>query len=282
MNKRNKSAIQKKTHILVVGNEKGGAGKTTCSMHLITSLLDQGYNIASIDTDSRQASLTNYINNRKAYNKNNPSFKVPVPLHFHLQESSLDSKIKKEEEEVKHFQHAFVQAQNHADYIIIDTPGSYTNLSRLAHSYADTVITPINDSFIDLDVLAKINNNEKLEASTPSIYSQMLWEQKLIKAKRGQGNIDWVVLRNRLSSLDARNKRNVNKALEKLSKRIAFRIANGFSERVIFRELFLQGLTLIDLNKKGYSGKFNLSHVAARQELRDLLSVLGIPRTIVK
>lgn len=278
MNRDNKSDIQKKTNILVVGNEKGGAGKTTCAMHLITSLLDQGYNIASIDTDSRQASLTSYINNRKAYNKNNPDFRISIPLHFHLQESDLDSKEKKEKEEAKNFEHVFIQAQNHADYIIIDTPGSYTNLSRIAHSYADTVITPVNDSFIDLDVLAKIDDAGKLEASTPSIYSQMLWEQKLVRAKRGQGNIDWVVLRNRLSSLDARNKRNVNRALGKLSKRIAFRMANGFSERVIFRELFLQGLTLVDLNKEGYSGKFNLSHVAARQELRDLLNVLRIPK----
>jgi chromosome partitioning protein len=146
-------------------------------------------------------------------------------------------------------------------------------LSRLAHSYADTIITPINDSFIDLDVLAKINSKD-MQIEKPSIYSQLVWEQKMQRAKRDKQSINWVVVRNRLSHLDAKNKRNIADVLEKLSKRIAFKIAHGFSERVVFRELFLQGLTLLDLKSAGYS--FNMSHVAARQELRDFLNSLNI------
>lgn len=265
----------KQPKIFVIGNEKGGAGKTTCSMHLIIGLLDKGYKIASIDTDSRQHSLTTYINNRKAYNQKNPESKVDMPLHFHLKEVINDSVQEKEKQEKIQFDQVFNMAKNHADFIVIDTPGSHTNLSRIAHSHADTVVTPINDSFIDLDVMAKIDS-ETLDTSSPSIYSQMLWEQKMERASRDRGSIDWVVVRNRLGSLDAQNKRNVEQALKKLSKRISFKVAPGFSERVIFRELFPHGLTLLDLKKANFTKSFSMSHVAARQELRTFLDSLGV------
>ena len=265
----------KQPKIFVIGNEKGGAGKTTCSMHLIIGLLDKGYKIASIDTDSRQHSLTTYINNRKAYNQKNPESKVDIPLHFHSKEVINDSVQEKEKQEKIQFEQVFNMAKNHADFIVIDTPGSHTNLSRIAHSHADTVVTPINDSFIDLDVMAKIDS-ETLDTSSPSIYSQMLWEQKMERASRDKGSIDWVVVRNRLGSLDAQNKRNVEQALKKLSKRISFKVAPGFSERVIFRELFPHGLTLLDLKKANFTKSFSMSHVAARQELRTFLDSLGV------
>jgi len=265
----------KKPHIFVVGNEKGGAGKTTCSMHLIIGLLERGYNIASIDVDSRQGSLSSYINNRKLYNDKNPEKKVLMPVHFHIQDSPKQSVAEKEEEEKNRFRQVLDQIRDYADYVVIDTPGSYTHLSRFAHSYADTVITPVNDSFLDLDVMAKIDG-ETFDILKPSIYSQMIWEQKMERASRDKGSIDWVVLRNRLANLDAHNKRNVNDTLEKLSKRISFRIVPGFSERVIFRELFPHGLTLLDLKVANYNKAFSISHVAARQELRSFLDALGV------
>ena len=264
-------------YIFVIGNEKGGAGKTTCSMHLISSLLSQGYRVSSIDADSRQHSLTTYINNRKSYNKKNPDQQVLEPVqHFHLSESTARIIEERESEEKTTFEKIFEQAKKEADYIVIDTPGSPSYLSRLSHSYADTVITPINDSFLDLDVMAKINP-DNLSIISPSIYSQMIWEQKMQRANRDKGSIEWIVVRNRLSTLDAINKRNVGEVLEHLAKRISFKVAPGFSERVIFRELFLQGLTLLDLNKANYDKAFSISHVAARQELRDFLGHLGVP-----
>lgn len=264
-----------KPYIFVVGNEKGGAGKTTCSMHLIIGLLDRGHGVISIDVDSRQHSLTSYINNREVYNEKNPDKKVLMPVHFHIPESNKQTIQEKEAEEREFFEDLLAQAKNCADYIVIDTPGSHTYLSRLAHSYADTVITPINDSFLDLDVIAKIDG-DSFDVTKPSIYSQMIWEQKMEKASRGKGSMDWVVLKNRLSNLDAHNKRNVSQALEKVAKRIAFRVVPGFSERVIFRELFPQGLTLLDLKSANYSKSFSISHVAARQELRSFLDAIGI------
>lgn len=265
-----------KPHIIVVGNEKGGAGKTTFSMHLIIALLDRGYNVASIDVDSRQKSLTNYIDNRKKYNKENPDNPVSMPAHFHVQESENNSIALKEQEEYQFFSQILEQAGHNADIIVIDTPGSCTNLSRIAHSYADQVITPINDSFIDLDVIAKIDG-AKLDMNRPSIYSEMLWEQKMQRAARDGGSIEWTIVRNRLSNLDAVNKRNVHDALEKTSKRMGFRVSPGLSERVIFRELFPYGLTLLDLTKANFYKSLSVSHVAARQELRYFINSLAIP-----
>lgn len=262
-------------YIFVIGNEKGGAGKTTCSMHLIAGMMDRGLRVASIDTDCRQHSLTRYLQNRDAYNSKNPNKTVFVPKHFLLKESSAPNSSDKEKEEAEHFEASLVEAKKHADVIVIDTPGSHSFLSRLAHSHADTVVTPINDSFLDVDVMARVNPDD-LSVVEPSIYSQMIWEQKMERAKRDRGSINWIVMRNRLSNIDASNKRLVAEVLDRLAKRISFEVAPGFSERVIFRELFLQGLTLLDLTKANYDKSFSISHVAARQELREFLQCLKI------
>lgn len=269
---------EKSPKIIIIGNEKGGAGKTTCAMHLIIGLLDMGLKVSSLDVDSRQHSLTRYIENRKTYIKNHEDINLPCSNHFLIRGSDENDMTKREESERKNFEAALSRAKKDADFIVIDTPGSYSYLSRLAHSYADIVITPINDSFIDLDVMAKVDEEGKVIA--PSIYSQMIWDQKMERAKRDGKSIEWFALRNRLSSLDARNKRNVNKALSELARRIGFKVISGFSERVIFKELFLQGLTLLDLRKIDHERPFTVSHIAARQELRDFLKEIGIDEMV--
>lgn len=264
---------QNNPYIFVIGNEKGGAGKTTCSMHLIAGLLDKGYKILSIDADTRQQSLTTYIHNRAKYNQITQT-SLPLPTHYTLEEvanGNIDDKIKLEEQLLRNI----INNNSDYDYIVIDTPGSHSSYSRLAHSYADTIITPINDSFVDLDVIAKITV-DNLEMAKPSIYSQMIWEQKINKASRDGGSINWFVMRNRLSNIDAINKRNIANAVNKLSKRLSFKVAPGFSERVIYRELFPKGLTLFDLNQIEFERSFSLSHVAARQELRNFFDYIGV------
>jgi chromosome partitioning protein len=262
-------------YVFVIGNEKGGAGKTTCSMHLICSLLDYGFTVASIDADVRQLSLTSYLQNRKAYNIENPDNKVHEPFHFVLKESSLQNIKDKELEEQKLFEDIIKEAGSLAQIIVIDTPGSFSNYSKLAHSYADTVITPINDSFVDLDLIAKINPQD-LSVISPSIYSEMVWKQKMVKSQRNGKSIEWILMRNRLANVDSLNKKNIATALQNIANRLAIKIAPGFSERVIFRELFLQGLTLVDLNRSRRDKSFSISHIAARQELRDFLEYIGI------
>lgn len=270
------SAGGKHAHIIVLGNEKGGSGKTTSSMHLIVALLRLGFSVGSIDLDSRQRSLSRYIENRRQ-TMLREGVALPQPHHIVIQKSPFGIVDDAEQDERDRFNMALARLMPNNDFIIIDSPGNDTFLSRLAHSYANTVITPINDSFVDLDVLATVDGHT-FKVLKPSIYSEMIWEQKLKRAKRDGGSIEWIVMRNRLSNINAKNKLLVTQVLAELSRRIGFRVAPGFSERVIFREMFLQGLTVLDIMQVGSNVNVSLSHVAARQEVRDLLKILRIPQ----
>ncbi len=269
--------IDKKAHVIIVGNEKGGSGKTTTTMHIITGLVKLGFSVGSIDIDARQQTLTRYFENRLQTTEKY-TLKLPTTEHYVIYKAT-GKKLIAEAEQDEHDRYmerlAFLAAKK--DFVIVDTPGSDSFLSRLAHSHADTVITPINDSFVDFDVLAKVNG-ETGEIVRPSVYAEMVWNQRMVRAQRSGANksIDWIVMRNRLSHLDAKNKRKVLEALEKLSKRVGFRIATGFSERVIYRELFLKGLTLLDILDGNTGIEVTMSHIAARAEIRDLLYNLRI------
>jgi len=272
------SNIPAKAHIIVVGNEKGGSGKTTTSMHLITGLIKLGFRVGSIDIDARQQTLTRYFENRvetaKKYN-----LVLPRPLHHVVYKSHGKNLVAEvEQDEHDRYMESLEQLSNSRDFVVIDTPGSDSFLSRLAHSHADTIITPINDSFVDFDVLGKVDG-ETGEILRPSVYAEMVWNQRMVRAQRdGNGkSIDWIVMRNRLSHLDAKNKRKVEEAMEKLARRVGFRIAHGFSERVIYRELFLKGLTLLDILDEKTGIDVTMSHIAARHEVRELLKSLRIP-----
>ncbi|MCF8462702.1 MAG: division plane positioning ATPase MipZ [Rickettsiaceae bacterium] len=277
MNKNNNAIIL--PHVFVVGNEKGGAGKTTCSMHLTAILMEAGLNVASMDTDSRQHSFTRYMENRKNFKTNNPEIDLKIPNHYLIKQSKATNIAEQEAEEKGLFEAAFEEATRTADVIIIDTPGSYCFLSRLAHSYADTVITPINDSFLDIDVIAKIDPSN-LTMISPSIYSEMVWQQKMAKAQRTGRSIEWVIVRNRLSNISTKNKTQISDVIDTLSKRISLRVAPGFSERVVFREMFLEGLTLLDLIKTQPIKKLTSSHLAARQELREFAQFINLDQIL--
>jgi chromosome partitioning protein len=260
-----------KPHIIVIGNEKGGAGKTTTSMHLITSLLHLGFKLSSIDVDCRQKSLSRYLENRQAYS-NKHNINLYMPNHFTLDESS-DSK--KDQQKLQDFINLEIDANS--DFILIDTPGSNTSLSSYVHSLADTIITPINDSFLDLDVIARIEA-DSLKIIKPSFYAQAIWEQKMEKAKLAKGEINWIVIRNRMSTVDAKNKQRMAEVLDKLSARLGFKAVLGFNERVIYRELFLHGLTLLDVKPGIVDITLNTSHIAAKQELNNLLRGLNVTK----
>ncbi|MGB3146912.1 MAG: division plane positioning ATPase MipZ [Paracoccaceae bacterium] len=266
-------------HIIVVGNEKGGSGKSTTSMHVATALVRMGHKVGALDLDLRQKSFGRYIENRLAY-KRKQGLDLPVPDYRELPEADTSGLEPGENAMDRRLSAAVVGLERDCDFIIIDCPGSHTRLSQVAHSLADTLITPLNDSFIDFDLLARIDP-ETSRVTGPSIYSEMVWAARQLRARAGLKPIDWIVLRNRLGAQQMHNKKKVGEALEQLSKRIGFRVAPGFSERVIFRELFPRGLTLLDLRDVGVD-KLNISNVAARQEVRDLIKALALPGVTVQ
>jgi chromosome partitioning protein len=261
--------------MIVLGNEKGGSGKSTAAMHVIVGLLRDGYQVGAIDLDARQATLSNYMAARSTYATVHHS-NLPQPRVVAVHRVEQDSKTAAESEERAAFEHALASLSATCDVVVIDCPGSDTFLSRLGHSYADTLITPINDSFVDFAMLAKVDP-ENLDVINPSVYSEMVWQARKQRFARDRGRFDWIVMRNRLGSTVARNKRDVGTTLEALAKRIGFRTVTGFGERVIFRELYLQGLTLMDMRDASVGISLSMSHVAARGEVRALLSAIKLP-----
>lgn len=261
-------------HIIVVGNEKGGAGKSTVSMHVATALARAGKQVGVLDLDLRQRSFGHYAQNRRAFCERE-GLDLPTPDYRELPEIDKDDLAPGENIFDRRLSVAVSGMEQEKDFILIDCPGSHTRLSQVAHSLADTLITPLNDSFVDFDLLAKIDPQTN-KILGPSIYSEMVWSARQLRAQAGLPAIDWVVLRNRLGAQQMHNKKKMGDALENLARRIGFRVAPGFSERVIFRELYPNGLTLLDLKDIGVTG-MNISNVAARQELRDLMSALNLP-----
>ncbi len=268
-------SLERRAHVIVLGNEKGGSGKSTAAMHVIVGLLRDGYAVGAIDLDARQATLSNYLAARQAYTARH-GVTLPHPLVERVARSALDSRAAADADERARFEAAMAQLSAACDIVVIDCPGADTNLSRLGHARADTLITPINDSFVDFAMLAKVDP-EKLDVVTPSIYSEMVWEARKQRFARDRGRIDWIVMRNRLGAGEARNKRDVGATLDALAKRIGFRTVKGFGERVIYRELYLQGLTLMDVREAGVDIALGMSHIAARAEVRALLAAIRKP-----
>lgn len=267
-------------HIIVVGNEKGGAGKSTVSMHVATALSRMGHRVGVLDLDLRQRTFGRYVQNRMTTMKRE-GVDLPTPEFHELPEVDPTGLKPGENPYDRRLSMAIAALEHSQDFILIDCPGSHTRLSQVAHSLADTLITPLNDSFVDFDLLALIDP-VTLKVKGPSVYSEMVWNARQLRAKAGLKPIDWIVVRNRLGAQMMHNKKKMGDALDDLSRRIGFRVAPGFNERVIFRELFPRGLTLLDLRDVGVVGQMNISNVAARQELRELMKSLNLPGVEVK
>jgi len=263
----------KAPHIIALGNEKGGTGKSTAAMHLAVALLKLGRKVGTLDFDGRQATLSTFLKNRAASAAADDR-NLPMPLHRRVERSALRDRGQAESEDRARVREAFAQLAA-CDYVVIDTPGSESYLSRIAHFNADTLITPLNDSFLDIDVLAKIDRSKR-RALAPSEYSKLIWDLNKQRQAAGGKAIDWIVMRNRLAHIDARNNREISALLNQLSQRIGFRLEPGFSERVAYRAYFERGLTLLDLPDQGAETWGSRSHARARDEIHDLLATVGV------
>jgi|TARA_R100000935_G_scaffold5084_5_gene11751 chromosome partitioning protein len=261
-------------HIIVVGNEKGGAGKSTVAMHVATALARMGHRVGTLDLDLRQKSLGRYMANRREYLAAE-GIDLPSPSYADLPDIDQSALGPNENIYDHRLSMAVAELEPTSDFILIDCPGSHTRLSQVAHSLADTLVTPLNDSFVDFDLLAHVDTAGET-ITGPSVYSEMVWNARQLRAQAGLTPIDWVVVRNRVGAQQMVNKDKMERVIDKLAKRIGFRNAPGFNERVIFRELFPRGLTLLDLRDVGVKN-LNISNIAARQELRDLIKALNLP-----
>ena len=261
---------------IVLGNEKGGSGKSTVAMHVAVALLKAGQRVATIDLDSRQQSFTHYVANRRAWSKH-AGLDLEMPSHHCIGRKDGALVSENEAGEFSEFAAAIDGLEHDHDFIVIDTPGHDSYLMRLAHAMADILITPLNDSFVDFDVLGTIDPVTFAVTGT-SHFADMVAGARRQRRVVDHGTIDWIVVRNRVSMLGSRNKRLVGEGLQELALRLGFRAIDGFTERVIFREFYPRGLTALDdLHEDTLGTRPNLSHMTARQEVEGLLKSLRLP-----
>jgi chromosome partitioning protein len=263
-------------HVIVVGNEKGGTGKSTLAMHLSVALMNFGQRVATIDLDSRQKTFTHYVENRHSWAKRCGG-RLKVPTHFCVSSGSTRKLDENEAIEFTRFADALASIDRAYDFLVIDTPGTDNHLTRLAHSMADTLVTPINDSYVDFDVLGRVDPTT-FTVTGESHYAQMVREARLQRRLVDGARMDWVVMRNRLSLIDSGNKERISRGLVEMATRIGFRIAEGLAERVVYREFFPRGLTALDdLDDKTLGTNPSASHLAARQEVTGLMEMIKLP-----
>jgi len=272
----NDSADLRSAHVIVVGNEKGGAGKSTISIHLTVALLKAGYRVASIDLDTRQQTLTRFFENRRSWSAS-AGWPVELPHHCAMARGESADLRKNEAHEFASFAAAIGAVEHGYEFVVIDTPASDSYLMRLAHSLADTLISPLNDSYIDVDVFSRVNHDRKQRGAVAH-YADLVIEARRKRQLVDNGVIDWVMVRNRMASLANNNARQIAISIAKLGAELRFRVADGFHDRVIFRELFPIGLTALDAIEHGaQKGALTSSQQSAREEIEGLVEALQLP-----
>jgi chromosome partitioning protein len=263
------------SRVIVVANEKGGSGKSTIAIHVAVALIKAGHTVATIDLDSRQRSLTRYIENRREWAAN-VGQDLGIPTHICIGEQSISRSAEEEALAYDALVEAVEEAAKTHAFIVIDTPGHQSQLTALAHAMADTLVTPLNDSFVDFDVLATVDP-KSLELTGPSHYAETVLHARNERSLLNLTPTEWVVLRNRVSMISSRNKRLMGEKLQELSERLSFRCIDGIAERLIFREFYPRGLTAFDEVKETTLGtRPTMSHATARQEVQNLLGAMGL------
>jgi chromosome partitioning protein len=263
-------------HVIVLGNEKGGSGKSTTALHIAVALLKAGQRVATIDLDSRQQSFTHAIDNRRGWAIRG-RLRLELPTHCCIARAEGGSLEAIETKELESFSAAVAGIEHNHDVVVIDTPGNDGFLMRLAHSIADTLVTPLNDSFVDLDVLGTLDPHT-FAVTGESHYAAMVREARRQRRLVDGRTTDWVVMRNRLSTLSSHNSKRVAEGIAELAKRMGFRTIGGFTERLVYREFFPRGLTALDdLDEATLGTRPNMSHLTAREEVLALLNGLRLP-----
>ena len=263
-------------HVVVLGNEKGGSGKSTVAVHIAIGLLKAGQRVATIDLDGRQRSLTRYMNNRSAWAART-GLNLELPAHFCIELGQSMQISDNENCECQRFIDAVGALDRSVDFVVIDTPGSDSYLNRLAHSIADTLVTPLNDSPLDFDVLGIVDPVTSAVTGVAH-YAAMVREARRKRRQLDGSTTDWIVVRNRFSALASCNPQVLSDHLSELSLELGFRPIDGFVERSIYREFFLRGVTALDdIDQAELRIRQSPVETAAREEVTGLLCQLKLP-----
>ncbi|WP_297299666.1 division plane positioning ATPase MipZ [uncultured Methylovirgula sp.] len=263
-------------HVIVVANEKGGTGKSTLSIHISVALLKAGFRVATIDLDTRQQTLTRFFENRASWAASAP-WAVELPRHHALDRGNSDNVRDNETWEFGAFATAIAEVEHEYEFVVIDTPASDSYLMRLAHSLADTLVSPVNDSFIDVDVFSRVHH-DRTKRGQVAQYADLVLEARRKRKMVDQGIIDWIIVRNRMSSTQSNNAKQIAGSLSRLASQLKFRPADGLHDRVIFRELFPIGLTALDPIEEAMRGSsLSASQISARREVESLIETLKLP-----
>jgi chromosome partitioning protein len=262
-------------HVIVVGSEKGGSGKTTIAIHIALALLKASHRVATIDLDARQQSLTHFLENRRVWAWRE-HLTLESPTHICVAPQAR-SRLVADNERAAFT--VFEQALNTIDdrhaFVVIDTPSHDDHLTRLAHAMSDTLVTPLNDSFLDLDALAKLDAIS-LEVTGRRTYAEMVRKARRERHRLDSVLSDWLVVRNRLPPFGTRPSRPTARAFDHLSQAFACRIADGLHECAIYRDLFPLGLTALDEATQLASGGGDVGG-RARRDVQGLLAALRLP-----
>jgi chromosome partitioning protein len=280
-------------HVVVIGNQKGGSGKSTFAMHIIVALLKAGKRVASFDLDLNQLTLTRYLGNRREWVRKHEQ-KLELPDHYPVtaevhgntlarfisrlkkigrahKDHFIDSNALSYSADLSQFisQLKKIGRAHKYDFVVIDTPGGVHHLSLIVHGMADTLITPINDSLVDLDVLVAMEQSD-LEPR-PSVYAKTVWRALEARRKVSRRTTDWIVVRNRLESVESSNQHQITEVLDVIQRTVGFRVASGLLERPVYREFFATGLTVLDPIEG-----FTSVAIPARVEVQNLIREIGL------
>jgi chromosome partitioning protein len=225
-----------KAKVITVANEKGGVGKSTLAFHLAVALADCGHKVLAVDLDRRQQTLTRALTNRDGTARR-LGVRLPLPRHLLLQQASGAMLCQE-----------IARLGWDCDYVVIDAPGHDSPIARRAIALADQLVTPVNYSYADIDLLGRFDFAHQRYLG-PGCYAQLVGELRAARRSAGLGETDWLVLPNRGRHDSSRSREAIVSALGRLSAKLNFRLGQGLSERVAYRELLPLGLIQLDLHR---------------------------------
>jgi chromosome partitioning protein len=257
-------------HVMVVGNGKGGTGKTTLAMHVAVGLLNAGYKVATLDLDSDLRCLSYYLDNRRIWAKH-AGIALAMPQHCHVACAEGTSTDENEAEDLASLEKAIAGLAPSCDFLVIDTPSQDTYLARVAHLVADSILTPLQDSFLDLCSLGVFDPVTR-ETVRTGHYATNVCAARKVRRQLMPDFSDWVVIRRRARGISP-----IQGSLDEIGRQIGFRHVEGLSERYIYRLLFPLGLTAFDPFPETLGESCKISHLAARKENDALIRHLKLP-----